>query len=109
MSKTTDTEKAQQTLSQIILPTSATIVGVCATIIGLVKIMEGQKGNSNVDEYTALVLLLFLISSLTSYLSIRDPSPKTSSIRLELVADVFFLAGLVTLSLVALFFAYEII
>ncbi|MPZ40073.1 MAG: hypothetical protein GEU95_18855 [Rhizobiales bacterium] len=110
MLKPTDNDdKAQQILAQDILVTSATMIGVCAAIIGLVKIVETQKGSSNVDEYTALVLLLFLVSSLTSYLSIRDSTRKTFRARLELVSDVLFLAGLITMSLVALFFAYEII
>ena len=64
--------KDERALSQIILPTSATMIGVCATLIGLVKIVEGSTGTSQVDEYTDLVLVLFLFSAIISYLAIRE-------------------------------------
>lgn len=85
------------------------MIGVCATIIGLVKVVQTRGGPSHVDEYTALVLLLFLASASASYLSIRHEARRHFSARCEFVADVFFLAGLFAVALIALFFAYEII
>ena len=35
-----DDERAERVLSHIILPASCTMIGVCATIIGLVKIVD---------------------------------------------------------------------
>jgi hypothetical protein len=102
-------EQAERVLSKIILPTSGTMIGVCATIIGLVKVVERNAQSSHVDEYTALVMMLFLVSSIASYLSIRRADRRGGGLRLELVADVFFLSGLVAISTIGLFFAYEII
>ena len=91
------------------MPTSGTRVGVCSTLIGLVKIIEARIGPSRVDEYAALAALLFLASALASYVSIRHPSRERLSRKCETVADVLFLIGLVSISIVSLFFAYEVI
>ena len=46
-------------LSKHILPSSGTMIGVCATVIGLVKVLEPDIGPSKVDEYAALTSLFF--------------------------------------------------
>ncbi len=45
---------ARRELSKHILPNSGTLIGVCATLIGLVKVAEAHIGPSRVDEYAAL-------------------------------------------------------
>ena len=104
-----DTKQAERTLSRIILPISATMIGACATIISLVKVVEVRAGPSRVDEYAALVMVLFLVSTISSYLSIRRWDRGQGGVRLELVADVFFLVGLLAIAMVGFFFAYEVI
>ncbi len=42
-----------------ILPNASTMIGICVTAIGLVKIVEGRIGPSHVDEYAALTAVLF--------------------------------------------------
>jgi hypothetical protein len=104
-----DFEPTERTLSKIILPTSTTMIGVCATIIGLVKVYEVRAGPSRVDEYSALVMLLFFVSAIASYLSIREADRAGHGARLELLADVSFVLGLLGLTIVGFFFAYELI
>ena len=94
-------------LSQHILPSAATMIGVCTTLIGLVKILEARIGPSHVDEYAALTALLFLASAATSYLSMRWPAKASLSAGLEGAADGCFVLGLLSLSLISLLFAYE--
>ncbi|AWN39128.1 hypothetical protein DK427_20010 [Methylobacterium radiodurans] len=89
------------------LPSAATMIGVCTTLIGLVKILEARIGPSHVDEYAALTALLFLASSAASYLSMRWSSETVVSVRLEDVADSCFVLGLLCLCLISLLFAYE--
>lgn len=96
-------------LSRHILPTSATMIGICTTFIGLVKVAEASIGPSHVDEYAALAALLFLVSSAASYLSIRFADRKQLGARCERLADQFFLAGLFSITLIAMLFAYEAI
>jgi hypothetical protein len=99
-----------RSLSSHILPTSGTMIGVCATLIGLVKIAEAHIGPSRVDEYASLVSIPFLISALTSYMSMRyEEKSRRFSARCELIADQTFLLGLIGVTVISVFFAYEII
>lgn len=50
-------------LSRHILPNASTMLGVCLTGIGLVKIAENRLGPSHVDEYLALDGACFLCIS----------------------------------------------
>ena len=94
-------------LSKHILPSSATMLGVCVTLIGLVRIVEARIGPSHVDEYAGLVSLFFLASALASYSSMRSVSRSRFAERPETFADLLVLAGLASISFVALLFAYE--
>lgn len=92
-----------------ILPNASTMIGICVTAIGLVKIVEGRIGPSHVDEYAALTAVLFLISAILSYISLRlDPESRTGAM-LERAADATFMVGLLAVTVIALLFAYEII
>lgn len=108
----TDRQKDQRTskeLSRHILPTSATMIGICTTFIGLVKVVESRRGPSHVDEYAAIAALLFLISATSSYLSIRYSGLARLSEHCERIADVLFIAGLFSITIIAMLFAYEAI
>nr|WP_026191017.1 hypothetical protein [Methylobacterium sp. WSM2598] len=96
-------------LSHHILPAAGSMVGVCATVIGLVKIVEERIGPSHVDEYAGVTAMLFLASALASYLSMRRTTSAVLSARLERIADLCFVLGLACLSLIAVLFAYETI
>ena len=85
------------------------MIGVCVTLIGLVKLAEAKHGSSQVDEYAAFAAVTFLASALASYLSIRCSDQAVKSIRLERIADLIFLCGLVGITLIAALFAYEVI
>ena len=98
-----------EALASHILPVSATMIGVCVTLIGLVKLAEEKHGSSHVDEYAALVSVLFLTSALASYLSIRYSQRPRLSVWIEQIADLIFLGALVGITLVATLFAYEVI
>lgn len=108
----TDRQKEQRIgkeLSLHILPTSATMIGICTTFIGLVKVAESTMGPGHVDEYAALAALLFLISATSSYLSIRFVNLIGLSEHCERIADMLFLAGLFSITIIAMLFAYEAI
>ncbi len=56
-----------------ILPVSATMVGVCMTVISVVQLIPKSRVSSLVDATLALDNLLFLVSAGLSYYSIRTP------------------------------------
>ncbi len=92
-----------------ILPTAATMIGICVTLTGLVKIAEARIGPSHVDEYCALTALIFLVSTVLSYTALRADPDSAREQLLERIADALFLFGMVALTAITLMFAYEVI
>lgn len=92
------------TLSKHILPTSATMVGVCITSLSIVKLAKFTGLAVWVSHFLALCSVIFLVSSLFSYAAMRN----RNSARLERLADGTFLVGLTVLSLSTVFLAIAI-
>jgi hypothetical protein len=93
-------------LSHHILPNSATMVGVCIMVISIVKTMDTGLTNYLIDKALAIDSLLFMISALLSFSSIRS---KQANERLERWAEMIFLLGLVSMTLITIIFSFEII
>ena len=93
-------------LSHHILPNSATMVGVCIMVISIVKSMNPGLANYLIDKALAIDSLLFMISALLSFSSIRL---RKSTDRLERWAEMVFLIGLVSMTLITVVFSFEII
>ena len=85
------------------------MLGICTTLIGLVKVVEGRTGPSHVDEYGGLLAVVFLISALSSYCSIRSSGRPRAGRLFERTADACFIAGLIGLCALSFFFAYELV
>ena len=92
-------------LTQHILPTSAQLLGVCITVISLVKILHIGQVGSLLDKLLAIDALFFTISAALSYASIRG----VKSARLEKYADHIFMLGLLELGACAILLSLEII
>jgi hypothetical protein len=50
------------------------MIGVCVTLIGLVKLADARHGSSHVDEYTAMAAVTFLASALRSVDPLFEPN-----------------------------------
>jgi len=92
-------------ISHHILPNSATMVGVCIMVISIVKSMAPGLTNYLIDKAVAIDSLLFMISALLSFLSIRL---ERSTVSLERWAEIIFLLGLVSMTLITVIFSFEI-
>ncbi len=79
-----------------ILNTSATLLGLCFIVLTSVKVSKMQD-STLIDETTAIAIILFMASSILSFLSMRRE--KGVNDRLEKIADFIFLFGLVVLFL----------
>jgi hypothetical protein len=93
-------------LSHHILPNSATMVGVCIMVISIVKSMNPGLTSYLIDKALAIDSLLFMLSSLLSFSSIRL---EQSTERLERWAEMIFLLGLVSMTLITVIFSFEIV
>jgi hypothetical protein len=93
-------------LSHHILPNSATMAGFCIMAISLVKGMNPDLTSYLIDKALAIDSVLFLVSALLSFSSIRL---QKSTENLERWAEIIFLLGLASMTLITLIFSFEIV
>jgi hypothetical protein len=94
-------------LSGHILPTSGAMLGVCMTVISIVKLTQINRGLAYwVDDLLAVDALIFLASSIFSYLSIRSHSKK---IYFEDIADKVFMLALIVMGMSVVLLTCEIV
>ncbi|MES2052973.1 MULTISPECIES: hypothetical protein [Polaromonas] len=105
--KTTDrTEKLLQNgLSAHILPASATMIGVCMTVLSIGHLGPGSELHMLVDKVLAVDALVFLASALLSFMSMRT---QRFANKFEARAELVFITGLGLLALVAVVLAFAI-
>ena len=77
-----------------ILNASSTLLGLCFVVLTSLKLNNSHEV-SIIDELTSVAILMFVTSSIFSYLSMRKK--RASGIRYEKVADIVFLSGLLFL------------
>ena len=82
----TDNNKAPH-----ILNTSANLLGICFLVLTSLKVLK-LNGTTFIDECTSVAAILFMSSSILSFLAIRSTTKKSA--RYENVADIIFLSGL---------------
>ena len=99
-------DRAKLDMSQHILPTSATMVGVCITVISIVRVIEIHGAVSTViDDIVALDSAMFLVATILSYVSLRSPR---SGRRVERFADLVFLTGLAVMVIASFLLAWQL-
>lgn len=89
-----------------ILNTSSTLLGLCFIVLTSLKVTSRSE-TTFIDEFTAVASVLFMASSILSFLSMR--SNNTPSIQYEKVADFIFLTGLFFLFITIMFIIFNII
>jgi multisubunit Na+/H+ antiporter MnhG subunit len=94
----------RSTLSQHILPSSATMVGECITALSILKLVRPTGLGIWVNHLLAFSSLVFLTSGMLSYAAMRA----AQNVKLKRYADVAFIAGLLLLSLCTVFMALVI-
>ena len=92
-------------LSAHILPTSATMIGVCMTVLSIGHLGPSGEWRMVVDKLLAVDALVFLGSALLSFISMRS---RRFGTRFEARAEVVFIAGLGMLALGAVVLAFAI-
>ncbi len=89
-----------------ILTASSTLVGLCFVVLTSLKV-NNYKEASYIDECTAIAIILFMVSSILSYLSMRsNKEPKQAY---ERMADFVFLSGLIFLFIATMMISFNII
>jgi hypothetical protein len=92
-------------LSAHILPTSATMIGVCMTVMSIGHLGPRDDMRLLIDRLLAIDALVFLASALLSFISMRS---RRSGARLEAWGEMVFIAGLGLLALGAVALAFAL-
>jgi uncharacterized membrane protein YqjE len=91
-----------------IFTVSAAMVGVCLTVIGLIRIMiTMQKADTLADDLLAGNAVLFLTSCLLSYWALRTRGTRRMH-RMERFADSIFILAMFLMAVTCLFITYSI-
>ena len=91
-----------------IFTASAAMIGVCLTMIGLVRVVITlRKSDTLADDLLAGDAALFLFSCLSSYWALRTRSVRRMH-RVEQFADIMFLAALVGMVFICGFVVWAI-
>lgn len=92
-------------LSAHILPTSATMIGVCMTVLSIGHLGPAGEMRLIVDKLLAVDALVFLVSAIMSFVSMRS---SRAALRYESTAELIFIGGLVLVAIVAVVIAFAI-
>ena len=91
-----------------IFTVSAGMVGVCLTVIGLLRVVITlRRIDTFADNLLALDAILFLIACVSSYWALRTRGQQRMH-RVENFADVVFLVGLALMAVICVFITYAI-
>ena len=99
----------EEDISIHIFDTSATMVGVCLTVIGLFKlILQLKYGGTWADDLLFIDALLFLITCGLAYWALRTRSIKRRHLA-EKIADVLFLVALILMTAICALVTYTFV
>lgn len=98
-------QKYSNDLSHHILPNSSTMVGVCIMVITIVKTLSPDFVHYLIDEALAIVSVVFMVSALLSFLSIRA---NNNSQKLETYAEILFLIGLGSMTIITVVLSFDL-
>ncbi len=93
-------------LADHILPSSATMIGVCMTVISLAHLIPKPNISRHVNEMLAFDSLLFLSSAMLSYFSLRHHE---MAAKFERMADVIFLVAISLMVVVGFVVSFELL
>src|ERR1043165_7012326 len=98
----------EETICIHIFTVSSAMVGVCLTVIGLIRVVITLgKADTLADDLLAGDALLFLVSCFVSYAALRSRrAPRMR--RLERVADSVFILAMIVMVAICAFLTYAI-
>ncbi len=108
MPKTTPENHLEEDISIHIFTVSSAMVGVCLTVIGLIRVViTFGKADTVADDLLAADAFLFLLSCLLSYSALRTRSKRRMH-RMERIADGIFILAMILMVVICGFITYAI-
>ena len=107
--KSGSTTGLEEDISIHIFDTSATMVGVCLTVIGLFRLILQLKSISTwADDLLSIDAMLFLSACGLAYWALRTRSLKRRH-RTEKIADLIFLGALTLMTAICALITYTLV
>jgi uncharacterized membrane protein YqjE len=98
----------EQDISIHIFTVSSAMVGVCLTVIGLIRVVITLgKADTLADDFLAGDALLFLVSCLLSYWALRSRTLRRMH-RLEKIADLIFITAMIGMVIICALITYTV-
>src|SRR6266516_5892279 len=98
----------EQNLCIHIFTVSSAMVGVCLTVIGLIRVVVTLgKADTLADDFLAMDALLFLTSCLLSYWALRSRGLRRMH-RLERIADGIFIFAMIGMVAICALITYSV-
>ncbi len=98
----------EEDISIHIFTVSSAMVGVCLTVIGLIRVViTFGKADTLADDLLAADAFLFLLSCLLSYSALRTRSKRRMN-RMERIADGIFILAMILMVTICGFITYAI-
>ena len=98
----------EQDVSIHIFTVSSAMVGVCLTVIGLIRVVITLgRADTLADDFLAGDALLFLLSCLLSYWALRSRSVHRMH-RMERIADAIFIIAMIGMVVICALITYTI-
>ena len=108
MPETTPENHLKEDVSIHIFTVSSAMVGVCLTVIGLIRVViTFGKADTTADDLLAVDAFLFLVSCLLSYSALRTRSKRRMH-RRERIADGIFILAMILMVIICGFITYAI-
>jgi amino acid transporter len=108
MPKTTPENHLEEDISIHIFTVSSAMVGVCLTVIGLIRVViTFGKADTVADDLLAADAFLFLLSCLISYSALRTRSKRRMH-RMERIADGIFILAMILMVVICGFITYAV-
>jgi hypothetical protein len=98
----------EQDISIHIFTVSSAMVGVCLTVIGLIRVVITLgKADTITDDFLAADALLFLVACLLSYWALRSRGQRRMH-RIERVADAIFIIAMIGMVAICALITYTV-
>jgi hypothetical protein len=98
----------EQDISIHIFTVSSAMVGVCLTVIGLIRVVITLgKADTITDDFLAGDALLFLVACLLSYWALRSRGQRRMH-RIERVADAIFIIAMIGMVAICALITYTV-
>jgi hypothetical protein len=100
--------RLEESISVHIFSVSAAMVGVCLTVIGIIRIViKARNATTLADDFLALDSLLFLISCILAYGAMKKRGTDMMA-KLERMADTIFIVALIFMVVICGLIAFEV-